>query len=156
MKDLLIEIGTEELPAGVINLLVESLKGRLASLLMREDIKTYSTPRRLAFLVENFENAPVEKEELLWGPPLKVAYEEGKPTRALTAFLERNSATLEEVLHLQKGEGTYVAIRRRLQQERPLSQLVREFEHMLQTLPMPKSMRWDSSGLRFSRPIRWI
>ncbi len=156
MKDLLIEIGTEELPAGVILQAVEYLKERFSQILGRQDIKTYSTPRRLAFFVENFENKALEKEEVLWGPPVKVAYEEGKPTKALLAFLERNSASLEEVVHLQKGEGTYVAIKRVYKEDTPIEKLSQSFEEILQSVPFPKSMRWDSSSLRFSRPIRWI
>ncbi|MCX8164095.1 MAG: glycine--tRNA ligase subunit beta [Aquificaceae bacterium] len=156
MKDLLIEIGTEELPAGVINGLLEYIKEKLSGILLREDIKTYSTPRRLAFFVKDFENKSPEKEELLWGPPLKVAYEEGKPTKALIAFLERHSARLEDVCHLQRGEGNYVAIKRLIKEESPLERLLKSFEEILQSAHAPKTMRWDSSNLRFSRPIRWI
>ena len=156
MEDLLIEIGTEELPAGVINSLVESIKERLSEILRRQDIKVYSTPRRLAFFVENFENEPLEREELIYGPPLKVAYEEGKPTKALLSFLSKNNASLEQVIQAQKGEGTYVAIKRVIREETPLERLSRDFESILQSIPMPKTMRWDSSNLRFSRPIRWI
>ena len=156
MKDLLIEIGTEELPAGVILQAVEYLKDQLSQVLGRQDIKTYSTPRRLAFFVESFENKALEKEEVFWGPPVKVAYEEGKPTKALLAFLERNSASLEDVVHLQKWEGTYVAIKRIYKEATPIEKLSQSFEEILQSVPFPKSMRWDSSSLRFSRPIRWI
>ncbi|MDW8294929.1 MAG: glycine--tRNA ligase subunit beta [Aquificaceae bacterium] len=156
MKDLLIEIGVEELPAGVIGLLVETLREKFSQLLHRRDIKTYSTPRRLAFFLENFENTAPEREEILWGPPLKVAYEGEKPTKALFAFLERNSAKLEEVLHLRKGEGAYVALKRVVKEEKPLDRLSENFQEVLQSLPFPKSMRWNSTNLRFPRPIRWI
>ncbi|MFN3599042.1 MAG: glycine--tRNA ligase subunit beta [Aquificaceae bacterium] len=156
MRDLLIEIGTEELPAGVISPAVEYLKEKLSEILGREDIKTYATPRRLAFFVENFENKALEKEEIVWGPPVKVAYQEGKPTKALFAFLEKNSANLEEVLQLQRGEGLYTAIRRVYKEETPLERLSKSFEEILQSVPFPKSMRWGNSNLRFSRPIRWI
>ncbi|MFN3947427.1 MAG: glycine--tRNA ligase subunit beta [Aquificaceae bacterium] len=156
MRDLLIEIGTEELPAGVINPAVEHLKDKLSEILGREDIKTYATPRRLALFVENFENRPIEKEEIIWGPPVKVAYQGGEPTKALLAFLQRNSASLEEVLHLQKGEGLYVAIKRVYREDTPLEKLSKSFEEILQWVPFPKTMRWDNSNLRFSRPIRWI
>ncbi len=157
MKDLLIEIGTEELPARVINPAVTYLKEKLSEILKREDIKTYATPRRLAFFVKDFENVAQEREEVIYGPPVKVAYdEEGKPTRALLAFLEKNSASPEEVERLQKGEGLYVAIRRRVREKSPLERLTEAFEELLLSVPFPKTMRWDSSSLRFSRPIRWI
>ncbi|MFN3471919.1 MAG: glycine--tRNA ligase subunit beta, partial [Aquificaceae bacterium] len=60
MRDLLIEIGTEELPARVIPQAVEYLRDKLSQMLGRQDIKAYSTPRRLALFVENFENKALE------------------------------------------------------------------------------------------------
>ncbi len=156
MKDLLIEIGTEELPASHIPLAVNHLKEKLSQILHRQDIQTFSTPRRLAFFVKNFENSSPEKEETIYGPPVKVAYEEGKPTKALLAFLERNKAGIEDLIEVQKGEGLYVAIRRRVKDVSPLERLSEVFEELLRSVPFPKTMRWDSSNLRFSRPIRWI
>ncbi|MEJ7553868.1 MAG: glycine--tRNA ligase subunit beta, partial [Aquificaceae bacterium] len=156
MKDLLIEIGTEELPASHIPLAVNHLKEKLSQILHRQDIQTFSTPRRLAFFVKNFENSSPEKEETIYGPPVKVAYEKGKPTKALLAFLERNKAGIEDLIEVQKGEGLYVAIRRRVKDASPLERLSEVFEELLRSVPFPKTMRWDSSNLRFSRPIRWI
>ena len=156
MKDLLIEIGTEELPARVIKQASDAIKEKLSHILGRQDIKTYSTPRRLAFYVKDFENVSPKKEEIIWGPPVKVAYEGEKPTRALTAFLEKNSASLEDVVHLKKGEGLYVAIRKVIEEEKPLDKLQKSFEEVIQSVPLPKTMRWDGSNLRFSRPIRWL
>ncbi|MDW8434237.1 MAG: glycine--tRNA ligase subunit beta, partial [Aquificaceae bacterium] len=156
MKDLFIEIGTEELPAGVIKQASDAIKEKLSHILGRQDIKTYSTPRRLAFYVKDFENVSPEKEEIIWGPPVKVAYEGETPTRALTAFLEKNSASLEDVVHLKKGEGLYVAIRKVVEEEKPLDKLQKSFEEVIQSVPLPKTMRWDGSNLRFSRPIRWL
>ncbi len=156
MKDLLIEIGTEELPAGVLKHGAQHIKERFSQILQREDIKVYFTPRRIAFLLEAFENKATEKEEIIYGPPVKVAYEDGKPTKALLAFLERNSSSLEDVIHLKKGEGLYVAIKKVYKEDTPLDKLLKSFEEILSSVPFPKSMRWDNSGLRFSRPIRWI
>mgnify|MGYP001770636426 CR=1 FL=1 len=156
MRRLLIEIGTEELPASYINPAVEYLRGELSKILKREDIKTYNTPRRLAFVVENFENKEEEKEELLVGPPLRVAYQDGKPTKALLAFLERSGAKEEEVIQVSKGEGLYVAVKRVIKGKKPLEVLKEEFEKLLLSVPFPKRMRWNSTSLTFARPIRWI
>jgi glycyl-tRNA synthetase beta chain len=153
---LLIEIGTEELPAGVINLALESLKEGIEKLLGVKVIKTYGTPRRLAILTEDFENTPTEKEEIIVGPPVSVAYEDGKPTKALLGFLQKVSATQEEVIEVQKGEGRYVAVRRVQREKTPLEKLKEEFEGLLKSIPFPKRMRWNSEGLTFSRPIRWL
>ncbi|ADC88688.1 glycyl-tRNA synthetase, beta subunit [Thermocrinis albus DSM 14484] len=154
--DLLIEIGTEELPARVIPLAVEYLRERFSVLLKRDDLITYATPRRLAFYLKDFKNEGEEREELIVGPPLSVAYQDGKPTKALLAFLDRVKAREEDLIHLQKDRGTYVAVRRIVKEESPLELLSKSFEEILLSVPFPKSMRWDSSGVRFSRPVRWI
>ncbi len=153
---LLVEIGTEELPAKVINPALENLKRGVEKLLGIRVIKTYGTPRRLALLTEDFENTHTEREELLIGPPVSVAYEEGKPTKALFGFLQKVCATQEDVVQVQKGEGTYVAVRRVQKEKTPLEKLKEEFETLLLSLPFPKRMRWNSGGLTFSRPIRWL
>jgi glycyl-tRNA synthetase beta chain len=153
---LLIEIGTEELPAGVINMALESLKEGIERLLGVKVIKTYSTPRRLALMTEDFENTPTEREEIIVGPPVSTAYEDGKPTKALLGFLQKVSATQEEVIEVQKGEGRYVAVRRLQKEKTPLEKLKEEFEGLLRSIPFPKRMRWNSEGLTFSRPIRWL
>ena len=153
---LLLEIGTEELPANVINQALKSLKESLEKVLGVGIQKTYGTPRRLAVITEDFEDKPEEKEELIYGPPLGIAYKEGKPTKALLGFLERVKASLDEVLEVERGGGKYVAIKRVYKDKSPLERLKEEFESILLSIPLPKRMRWDSSSLSFSRPIRWI
>ncbi|MFN3813973.1 MAG: glycine--tRNA ligase subunit beta [Aquificaceae bacterium] len=155
--DLLIEIGTEELPARVINPLLEYLKGSLGELLRREDAKVYGTPRRLALYYENFENVSMEEKEVIIGPPLSLAYDEhGRATKALAGFLQRVSASEKEIFHIEKGDALYVAVKRVRSGRKPLELLTESFEGILLSAPIPKSMRWDNSGVRFSRPIRWI
>lgn len=157
MKDLLVEIGTEELPAGVINPLLEYLKESFIRILGCENIKVYGTPRRLALYVENLPNERSMEEQLIVGPPKKVAYdEEGKPTKALLAFLERNQANIENLIEVRKGDNLYVGIKKVVEGKTPMERLQEEFESVLLSAPLPKSMRWDSTNLRFSRPIRWI
>lgn len=158
MEDLIIEIGTEELPASVVNPALEFLREKLSELLRVQGIETFCTPRRLAFYVSSYEDKPLEVEEEIWGPPVRVAYdEEGKPTKALSGFLSKNEASLEEVKTGKKGKGEYVVIRRVRKEGTPLSKLQEEFENLLLSIPFPKRMRWTSSKkLTFSRPVRWI
>jgi len=153
---LLVEIGTEELPANVINLALSSLKESLEKVLGVSIQKTYGTPRRLAVITEDFEDKPEEKEELIYGPPLGIAYKEGKPTKALLGFLERVKASLDDVIEVQRGEGSYIAVKKLYIGKSPLERLQENFESVLLSIPLPKRMRWDSSNLTFSRPIRWI
>ncbi len=158
MEDLVIEIGTEELPASVVNPALLFLKEKLSQILQTESIETYATPRRLAFYAPNYENRELISQEEIWGPPLKVAYdEEGKPTKALLGFLSKNDATLEELSVGERGKGKYVVLRRVKKEGTALDKLEREFEELLLSVPLPKRMRWTASKrLTFSRPVRWL
>lgn len=155
--DLLVEIGTEELPAKVINPLLEYLKEALSHVLGRKDAKTYGTPRRIALYYKNFENLSSTPEELLIGPPLSIAYDnERKPTRALLGFLQRTQTSEKDLITLQKGTAQYVAVKKVQEGKKPLDLLVAQFEGILLSAPLPKSMRWGKTYVKFSRPVRWI
>ncbi len=158
MKDLLIEIGTEELPPFVVGQALEFIKGELSKILGREDVRTYGTPRRLAFYVENFEDTSRSVEEIVVGPPWKVAFdEEGRPTKALEGFLKRFSAKEEDVFKHRKGRGEYAALKVVHGSKSRLETLRERFEDLLLSVPFPKRMRWTSSKrITFSRPVRWI
>ncbi len=155
--DLLIEIGTEELPAKVINPLLEYLKEAVGNILERKATKIYGTPRRLALYYENFENRALTREEVIVGPPVSVAYDtEGKPTKAILGFLQRTNSSEKELIKIHKGEAEYVAVRKTYEGKKPLDLLSERFEEILLSAPLPKSMRWDKTGVKLSRPIRWI
>ncbi len=158
MSDLLIEIGTEELPPGVIEPALSFIKERLREILGREDVETFGTPRRLAFLVRNFVDEKEVREEIVFGPPWKVSFdEEGKPTKALEGFLKRHGAEVEDVFKARKGKGEYAALKIVSEEESLLQKLSHSFEDILLSVPFPRRMRWTASRkLSFSRPIRWI
>ncbi|GAB6066096.1 glycine--tRNA ligase subunit beta [Aquifex pyrophilus] len=158
MDNLLLEIGTEELPASVINPALDYLKRSINEILKAEKVITYGTPRRLALIFEGFVNEGEEREEVIWGPPKSVAYdEEGKPTKALEGFLRKNNGKPEEVKILKKNKGEYVALVRKVKEKAPVDKLREEFENILLSIPFPKRMRWTSSKrITFSRPVRWI
>ncbi len=156
--DLVIEIGTEELPAGVIDPLLNYIKDRFSRILRRDDIETYGTPRRLAFYLRNFENTKETVEEVIFGPPWKVSFDEdGKPTKALLGFLKKHGADLSQVFKAERGGGEYVAIKKVHGEISLLEKLREEFEDILLSAPVPKRMRWTSSRrITFPRPVRWI
>ncbi|HIC97240.1 MAG TPA: glycine--tRNA ligase subunit beta, partial [Aquificaceae bacterium] len=158
MKDLLIEIGVEEMPPSAIAIALDFVKGELSSVLRRDDIETYATPRRLAFYVRNFENGVEREERVVVGPPWSGAFDrEGKPTPALEGFLRRVGASVRDVFKYKKGKGEYVAVRT-VEKERTYLDILRtRFEEIILSVPFPKRMRWTSSkSLTFSRPIRWL
>jgi len=158
MRDLLLEIGTEELPPSAIMPALEFIKDRLSYILKREDVQTFATPRRLAFYVKDFEDKKEVKEEIITGPPWKVSFDkEGKPTKALEGFLKRHGARPEDVFKHAKGKGEYAAIKLVEEEKSYLDNLKESFEEILLSVPFPKRMRWTpSKKITFSRPVRWL
>ncbi len=158
MNKLLIEIGTEELPASVIQPVGEYLRQEVSQILKPTKEELLFTPRRIALILEGFEDKSEEKEEIILGPPKKACYDENNnPTRALIGFLQKHSARPEDLIEVESKGGLYVAIRRFLSTPKPTQILLESFEDILLKAPLPKSMRWTSSHrIRFSRPIRWL
>ena len=158
----LLEIGTEELPAASIVPALEYLKSSIEGFLKEREIpfgeiETFGTPRRLVVHIKNLSEEEPTKKELVWGPPKNVAFDgDGKPTKALEGFLRKNNASPEEVKVLKKGKGEYVAVERVVGGRKTEELLAEKIPEILDNVPFPKYMRWDSSGKLFLRPVRWI
>ena len=91
-SDFLFELGTEELPPKILNLLSSSLTSGITQRLSKHglnfgDVKSFATPRRLAVLIKQLDHQTADSDVVIWGPPLQVAFtEDGKPTKAAEAF----------------------------------------------------------------------
>jgi len=161
MKELIFEIGTEEMPAGFVPLALEELGSRFKAWLEEErieykDVKTMGTPRRLSLLALLAERQrPSETVKI--GPPAKVAFDpEGRPTKAAFGFARQCGVDVSELILLETEKGTYAAVKLR-EEGKPTKELLRAFlPTLLTSLSLPKSMRWTGTNLRFIRPIRWI
>ncbi len=161
MKDLLLEIGTEEIPAGFLNELVEEIgeefRSRLGDRLIKvNDVKVYATPRRIGILATGVNEKQEIRKILLQGPPVKVAYKDGEPTRALQSFLNKNGLTPEEIKEVDTPRGKYVAAEKTVGGGDVYPLLKDLIEEFIASIHFPKSMRWNSTGVTFARPIRWI
>src|SRR4051812_44750488 len=95
MPDLLIEIGTEEIPARMVDAAREELTRRVGELLVRERLagssamQAFSTPRRVAVIVRDAATVQADIEEQQLGPATKVAFKDGQPTPAAHAFAKK-------------------------------------------------------------------
>ncbi len=161
-SDFLFEIGTEELPAAYLPTLIAQLGREAAQLLAARHLRFVSleplgTPRRLVLVVRGL--APVQEQpaEEIRGPSKQASFDEqGRPTQALLGFLKTRGGTLAQttISATPKGEYVYLTTRpARIPSEQALPNFCAE---LIQRLRAPKTMRWDASGLRFARPIRWI
>jgi glycyl-tRNA synthetase len=157
-----LEIGSEELPPGDASNAIRQLEAALPALLkdLRLDhgpIYVYGTPRRLTVLVEALAPRQRDEEELIKGPPAHVAFDEsGAPTKAALGFARSRGLDVSCLQVREMDGGQYAAgIVRRT--GRPTGEVLSEvLADLISRISFQKSMRWNASGVSFSRPIRWL
>ncbi|MGI6554309.1 MAG: glycine--tRNA ligase subunit beta [Bacillota bacterium] len=161
-EDLLLEIGTEEIPARFMSPVLAELKQSAAELLEKErlgfrEIKTYGTPRRLVLYVYSLEEVQADIEEEVKGPPTRVAFDsEGNPTKAAQGFARNQGVDVSQLKTGDVGGTSYVFALRREKGKAALEILPQLLPQLIKGLSFPKPMRWGSNEIRFARPIRWI
>ncbi|MFT7246278.1 MAG: glycyl-tRNA synthetase beta chain [Candidatus Azotimanducaceae bacterium] len=162
-QDLLIEIGTEELPPKNLKAMMESFRDNFSSALKDAQLKfdsidAYATPRRLALKVNGLSPAQPTQNLEKRGPSLKAALDtDGNPTRAAQGFM--SSCGIDDINQLEKVEtekGTWLVFR----QARPGATLDALIQPLLQkalaALPIERRMRWGASREEFVRPVHWL
>ena len=161
-RDLLFEIGVEELPAGYIPPALEQLERGIAAgladaRLAHGAVRSRATPRRLALYVESLEERQPDRDEEVMGPAVRVAYDaEGKPTKALLGFCQGRGAGLADVRRVETPKGEYVAVTVH-QAGRPAAEVLPALlAGLARGLTFPKVMRWLDDDTRFARPVRWL
>lgn len=159
---LLLEIGTEDLPARFLPSAILQLK-ETTEIILKEnhirfsDIKTYGTPRRLVLLADGIPPMQEDRSKEVFGPSRKVAFDEhGSPTKAATGFAHSQGISVENLTIKNKDKGEYVVA---VIEEKGV--YVRELlpeilKRIVLSLHIPKSMRWGNGNIRFLRPIRWL
>lgn len=168
-RELLIELGLEELPAswipGLTQQLAEKLKTALADhgLPVTETIEVHATPRRLAACLSALTDRQDDRDELLMGPPVSAAFgADGQPTPAALGFARKNGVEFSELTQRETPKGRYLAYEKKIRGRATVDVLPQVLTQVLRTLPFPKLMRWDAAledgkgELLFGRPIRWL
>lgn len=161
-KDLLIELGTEELPPTALRKLSEAFTQGVAEGLAQAGFETgsvhsYATPRRLALLIKGVPASQPDRDVERKGPSLKAAYDaEGKPTKALEGFARSCGVGVDELAQEETDKGAWLVFRSN-EKGRPLADLLQGIvEQSLAGLPIPKRMRWGDSDAEFVRPVHWL
>lgn len=161
-EPLLFEIGTEELPAGDLETALRQLEQRLPALLDEsrlsyQTLSVMGTPRRLTALVEGLAARQPDLEEVIKGPPAERAFDlNGAPTKALEGFARSKGVALEDIEVREVDGGRYVTARVRLAGRPAVEVLAKALPGLIAGLKFEKPMRWNSSNVAFSRPIRWL
>jgi glycyl-tRNA synthetase beta chain len=163
MPDFLLEIGTEEIPARMIDSARDELARRVGDLLQRErlvdtpTLQTYSTPRRLAVLASGVSPAQPDITEQVTGPSLKVAYKDGAPTPAAAAFARKLNLPVDALEKVTTPKGEYLGATVK-KKGRPAAEILAEsLPKEIAGIYWAKSMYWrGKSAERFVRPVRWL
>ncbi len=162
LKELILEIGTEEIPAGFLGEAIKSL-GSIAerefedNLLTYKNINTFGTPRRLVLWVSGLSDKQSDKVVEIIGPPKRIAFDEnGTPTKAALGFAKAQGVDVKYLVVVEREKGELIAIRRKIKGKRTERLLKNLLSKMILSIPSRKSMRWGDGDTSFARPIRWI
>jgi len=162
VRDLLIEIGTEELPPKALRKLSLAFRDGLAAQLKNsqlafEQIEAYASPRRLALIVTGLAEKQADKAQERRGPALQAAFDgDGNPSKAASGFARSCGVEVGELEQMETKKGAWL-VYRNVQPGRDTRELLAKMiEAALASLPIPKRMRWGDRSEEFVRPVQWI
>jgi glycyl-tRNA synthetase beta chain len=168
-RELLLEIGTEEIPASWLPALTTQLGQVLAArlkdarLAVDDPIETYSTPRRLTVRSARIAERQTDLEEQVTGPPVSAAFgADGKLTPAGAGFAKKHGVPDDQIERITTPKGEYIGVKKHQRGRAAVDVLPEVLTGVLRSMTFPKPMRWDAQlndgrgELPFGRPIRWI
>jgi glycyl-tRNA synthetase beta chain len=163
MPDFLLEIGTEEIPARMIDGAREELARRVGELLTRErlvaalEMEAISTPRRLAVIAREVKAAQADAEEQVLGPSVKVAFKDGQPTPAAQAFAKKVDVDVAKLQKITTPKGEYIAATVTRKGRGAGEILAESLPKEIAGIYWAKNMYWRANKPeRFVRPLRWM
>ncbi|MDX8388202.1 MAG: glycine--tRNA ligase subunit beta, partial [Ghiorsea sp.] len=166
LKPLLIEIGVEEIPAGVAPRMGKTLQSALAKLFADNNIEVAElklgvTPRRLLIHAEGCPTMQADCEQVIWGPPENIALKDGEPSKAAEGFARKSGLSVTDFEFTDKGDGKAKYMKAVITVKgKKVSEIIAEaMPTILRVLPSPKQMQWQDGDNRsdaFIRPVRWI
>ena len=161
-RNLLIEIGTEELPPKALNTLCDAFAEGVARGLQDagigyEGYQAYASPRRLAVLLSQVVESQPDREIEKRGPAVQAAFDkEGNPTKAAQGFAGSCGVKVEDLQRLKTDKGEWLAYKLEEKGQATSALMAAIVEQSLARLPIPKRMRWGDRSEEFVRPVHWI
>jgi glycyl-tRNA synthetase beta chain len=162
-KNLLFEIGTEELPPSCIEEGVSGLKKVIENKLAENrlefrSIQTYSSPRRLVAIVKGLKEVQKSEEKIVTGPPIKIAFDkDGNPKEAAKGFARSLNLKVSDLEKVEiKDRGLYLG-KRIIEEGKKTKDLLPDIlRDSILSMTFSKQMTWADYDIKFARPIRWI
>ncbi|MTJ19047.1 MULTISPECIES: glycine--tRNA ligase subunit beta [unclassified Dolichospermum] len=161
MPAFLLEVGTEELPAGFLSDAIVQWKSRIPESLKTHNlpeavVEVYGTPRRLAVLITGLPSQQADREEEIKGPPAQAAFKDGQPTKAAIGFASKQGVDISALEIRPTDKGDFVFVNKQIP-GRPIADILTELvPQWVWNLEGKRLMRWGHGDGRFSRPIRTL
>jgi glycyl-tRNA synthetase beta chain len=161
MPNFLLEVGTEDLPAGFVGDATQQWQQKIpASLaehnLTNSGVQIYSTPRRLAILVTNLIDKQADRTEEIKGPPANAAYKDGQLTGAGTGFAKKQGVEASVLTIKPTDKGDFVFVIKEVPGRLTTEILTELIPQWIFSLEGKRMMRWADGNFKFPRPIRWL
>ncbi len=161
-KDLLIEVGFENLPCGYLSSAIDQLD-KAVRIDLKENrlehtcLNVMGTPNRLVIYMEDLAEKQAGCQERITGPPVSAAISpEGEYTKAARGFARSQNVDVDSLVRVETEKGEYLAAEKEIEGESTLSVLEDKVPRWIKSIKFPKVMRWDESGFLFARPVRWL
>jgi glycyl-tRNA synthetase beta chain len=160
MSDFLLEVGTEDLPAGFVSDAIrqweQMIPASLAAEALTSEVKIYATPRRLSAIITNLPDRQVDRVEEIKGPPAAAAYKDGAPTPAAIGFAKKQGVDVSSLELRPTEKGEFIFITKTIVGRDTKEILTELIPQWIFKLEGKRLMRWANGELRFPRPIRWL
>ncbi|MFK5927575.1 MAG: glycine--tRNA ligase subunit beta [Desulfuromusa sp.] len=160
--ELFLELGTEEIPAGLIPLALQDIQKQLCQELEHArisfgEVQTFATPRRLAISIKDVARVQQRQDLKITGPPVRIAFDsEGNPTKAAEGFARTNGVAVADLKTIKSPKGEYLFISKVIEGGETTTELRQILPRVVSKISFKKSMRWKDLEVRFARPMHWI
>jgi len=160
-ENLLIELGTEELPPKALRKLAEAFAENFTQELTKaelafERVEWFAAPRRLALKVHKLAATQQDKQVEKRGPAVSAAFVDGKPTQAAVGWARSNGIEVDQAERLVTDKGEWLVFRATVTGQPTTSLIATMTATALAGLPIPKLMRWGASRTQFVRPVHTL
>ncbi len=160
--ELLLEIGTEEIPAGFLDKALAAMGKLMAKYLdshalSHGEVRCLATPRRLAVCVQGLPDRQPDVREEVVGPAKRVAFDAmGNYTKAAEGFVRSQGVSVNDLKVMQTPKGEYVYVVKEWRGKETRDLLVKLLPEFILAISFPKSMRWGDGKISFARPVQWL
>ncbi len=161
MSNFLLEVGTEDLPAGFVSDAIRQWEmmipaSLVAEALTHDRVQVYATPRRLSVIISNLPDRQIDRQEEIKGPPAAAAYKDGQPTAAALGFAKKQGVDATSLGLRMTDKGEFIFITKSIPGRDTREILTELIPQWIFKLDGKRMMRWANGELKFSRPIRWL